>query len=53
MAITFADDTNATDEQNWVTWVATSDWLTEVGKDYGIGAGTALRSLSPKGRGLG
>jgi hypothetical protein len=46
VAITFSDDTNATDEQNWVSWAATSSWLSEVGKDYGVGTGSALAAIS-------
>jgi hypothetical protein len=42
VTVTFSDDANATTLQSFGAWVPTSGWLSTVGADYGVGAGTGV-----------
>ena len=44
--ISFSDDPWADAEVGWAKWVVGSEWLSEVGKDYGIRSGTFMGSVA-------
>jgi len=46
VTITFQGDQWATNDQAWAQWVVGSNWLAEVGQDYGIGAGSYAGNVS-------
>ncbi len=43
--ITFADDANRATLEAHASWLVTSSWLTNVGAEYGVGAGTILANV--------
>ncbi len=45
VVITFADDVNRATLEAHARWLVTSSWLTSVGAEYGIGAGTILEMV--------
>jgi hypothetical protein len=45
VVITYADDTNRDQLDAFGQWIGTSDWLTRVGPEYGVGAGTVLGTV--------
>jgi hypothetical protein len=45
VTITFAGYSEASTISSFGDWIVTSDWLTTVGKDYGVGHGTHVQSV--------
>jgi hypothetical protein len=45
VVITFADDPNRAVFESMASWLVSSDWLTTVGSEYGIGAGSILANI--------
>ena len=47
--ISFSDDENADTYAAFASWIVTSEWLNQVGPDYGIGAGSVLGNVKLPG----
>jgi hypothetical protein len=45
VVITFADDPNRSAMETFGQWIGGSSWLTTVGADYGVGAGTLMATV--------
>jgi hypothetical protein len=43
VTLTFGDDPDADEMQAFARWIVTSDWLREIGSEYGVGPGTSQR----------
>jgi len=45
VVITFSDDPNRAQIEAHASWLVTSNWLTTVGAEYGVGTGTVLANV--------
>ena len=45
VVITYADDTSRSDDEDYAAWMVHSDWLTNVGREYGVTAGDIVANV--------
>lgn len=45
VVVTYADDPNAADDEAYVAWMMHSEWLTTVGREWGVSGGAVVADL--------